>query len=299
MRKLLAFAAALLAFVQIYAATPEQEKTNREIFDRVYAAVKDKADLPTGQLALEIGKQFLGTEYVGFTLEVEPESLQIFLDKTDCILFVEMISAFALTVKGEKIVQAGNGKKFCVRETPSVRKADPSYELLCYNIQNMRYRLGKVNGYGSRLHYTSEWIFQNETNGILREFSKDLGKPFNQSFYYMTTHKDIYKQLKGDDKQTAIVKQAETLLNTMVPYYYISQESLRKPEIISQIQDGDIITFVDTLPGLDLAHVAMACKGDDGKMHFIHASSVKKKVVFEEKTLADYARNGIRISRLR
>lgn len=298
MRKLFCIIAVLLCALQSMSAQT-QESINRRIFDRVYNAVKDKADLPTGQLALEIGKQFLGTEYVGFTLEVEPEQLRVFLDKTDCILFVELISCFAITVKGEKIVQAGDGVHYCVRETPSVVPAKPSYELLCHNIRNMRYRLGIVDGYGSRVHYTSEWILQNETNGLLREITSELGHPINQSFYYMTTHPNIYKQLRNNPEQLAVVKEAETRLNCQVPYYNVSQEELRKSEIISQIKDGDIITFQDTAPGLDLAHVAMACMGEDGQMHFIHASSKRKKVAFETETLADYARNGLRVSRLK
>lgn len=298
MKKIIAIAVALFCALQICSAQT-QEQTNKQIFNKVYAAVKDKADLPTGQLALEIGKQFLETKYVSFTLEVEPEALQIFLDKTDCILFVELISSFALTVKGEKIMQAGDGVNYCIRQTPYVVKAKPSYELLCHNIQNMRYRLGVVDGYGSRIHYTSEWILQNQTNGILYEFTKDYGTPINQSFYFMTTHPDSYRQLKGNPEETAKVKEAELRLCCQVPYYKITQEQLRKPEVISQIQEGDIITFVDTAPGLDLAHVAMACKGEEGQMHFIHASYGYKKVVLEPKTLADYAKNGIRVSRLR
>lgn len=298
MKKILLFAVAL--FIGLHTASAQdQDAVNRKIFDRVYAAVKDKADLPTGELALEIAKQFLGTQYAYYTLEQEPEQLRVYLDKTDCILFVELCSSFALTVKGRRIVQAGDGVHYAVREEPSVEKAKPSYELLCQNIQNMRYRLGVVDGYGSRIHYTSEWLLQNQTNGILYEMSETLGEPFNQSFFYMTTHKNVYKQLRGDDVQSAVVKAAEDRLNLQAPYFYVSQKELRKDEIISQIKDGDIICFVDYHPGLDLSHVAMACTGDDGQMHFIHAGTGLMKVAIDPKTLADYATRGIRVSRLR
>ncbi len=298
MKKFLLFAVAL--FIGLHtAAAQEQDAVNRQIFDRVYSAVKDKADLPTGELALEIAKQFLETKYAYYTLEQEPEQLRVYLDKTDCILFVELCSSFALTVKGRRIVQAGDGEHYAVREEPSVEKAKPSYELLCHNIQNMRYRLGVVDGYGSRIHYTSEWLLQNQTNGILYEMSGTLGEPFNQSFFYMTTHKNVYRQLRGDDVQSAVVKAAEDRLNLQAPYFYVSQNALRKDEIISQIKDGDIICFVDYHPGLDISHVAMACTGDDGLMHFIHAGTSLMKVAIDPRTLADYATRGIRVSRLR
>lgn len=286
MKRLIIIAAALLSFC-IAGLAQDQKQINQQIFDKVYASVKSKADLPTGQLALEIAKQFEGTDYVSYTLEVEPEALQVFLNKTDCILFVELCTSFALTVKGKKIVQGAFPKR-----------AKPSYELLCYNIQQMRYREGVIDGYASRIHYTSEWLIQGRKNHVLYEYTSELGKEFEQTFSFMTDHPDVYRQLKNDPAAVRRVREAEQWLETQKPYWKISQEDLMKEEVISKIQDGDIITFIDTHKGLDLAHVAMACTGTDGKMHFIHASMRAGKVIIEPKALAEYATNGIRVSRL-
>ena len=208
------------------------------------------------------------------TLEETPEQLRVFLDKTDCILFVEMCSCFALTVKSDK----------------------PSYELLCENIQNMRYRKGVVDGYASRIHYTSEWILQNTARGILNEYTQDLGEEYEQKFFFMTSHRERYKQL-ADTTQFIKIQEVEQYLNTKAPYYYISQERLRKPEVMSQIHSGDIVCFVSKQGnGIDIAHVAIAYEVE-GEMHFIHASYGAKKVIVEPKTLADYATNGIRVCR--
>lgn len=277
----------------------EQEAVNREIYERTVAQVKGLEDLPTGELAVAVAKTFLGTEYVGGTLEIEPEALQVFLDKTDCILFVELCTSFALTIKGEEIVQAGDGEHFTVNETPSVRKAKPSYELLCNNIRNLRYRLGVIDGYASRLHYTSEWILQAQTNGLLREFTSELGEEHPQDFYFMTTHPDSYVQIKHDPSQGERIADIEKLLEAQAPFYYISQERLNDPEVMAQIHTGDIVTFIDTHPGLDLAHVALACADENGEMHFIHATTRGMEVLFEPQTLAEYAKNGIRVCRLR
>jgi hypothetical protein len=54
-----------------------------------------------------------------------------------------------------------------------------------------------VDGYASRIHYTSEWIIQNSNRGYMNEFSSDLGKPLDQTFSYMSTHSDSYKQLEN------------------------------------------------------------------------------------------------------
>lgn len=288
---------ALTAVMAAFATTPEQEKVNREIFDKTMAVVAESASLPMGALVTEIAQCFLGTPYVAGTLEIEPEDLQIFLDQTDCILFVEMCTCLALTAKGLAIEQAGDGVTFCDRPTPSVVKADVSYETYCHNVRNMRYRLGKVDGYASRIHYTSEWLLQNRTNGILREFSAELGEEFTQHFSFMTSHTASYRQLASDAAETAKVRLVEQHLEEQKPYWYISQERLFKPEVISQIRNGDIITFISKAEGLDLAHVALAFE-IDGEMHFIHASSKAMEVIKEPRTLAEYAAAGLRISRL-
>ena len=85
MKKELLLRIALLAILSVAAgfifskvfASPISEKVvleekNRAIFDRVYSAVKDKADLPMPELVVAIAKQFLGTPYVASTLEETP-----------------------------------------------------------------------------------------------------------------------------------------------------------------------------------------------------------------------------------
>ena len=208
MKKILTILFALLV-LSISASAQTQDEINQAIFDRVYQAVAPKADLPMPELVVTIAQQFLGTPYVASTLEETPEQLRVFLDKTDCILFVEMCSCFALTVKSD----------------------NPSYELLCDNIRNMRYRGGKVEDYASRIHYTSEWILQNAGNGILREYTQELGEQYEQQFFFMTAHRDRYKQLE-DSTQFLKIQAVEQYLNKQTPYYFISQDRLRKPEII-------------------------------------------------------------------
>lgn len=285
------------------ADTTNQDKKNREIFDRVYTKLAPSANLPMNELVVKVGLEFLGTQYLWASLESVPEELHVFLDKTDCILFVEMSTCFALTIKGKKIVQAGDGEHFALRTDkagkllPSVVDAEPSYELLCHNIRNMRYRLGEVTTYSSRVHYTSEWLLQNQTNGLMREYTRDLGREMKQEFFYMSMHPKTYYQLSQDPCELGRIRMMEEHLNEQKPYFILTQQDLRKPEIMRQIKSGDIITFISPRPGLDLAHVAIAYEVK-GEMHFIHASYGKKKVVIEEKTLADYATNGIRITRL-
>ena len=299
-----------------------QTITNQQIFDYVYNQVKDDKDLPMSELVIKIAEQFLGTAYVSFTLEHEPEHLLVSLDKTDCILFVEQCTAFALTVKGMSIQQAGDGEHYALREEPNCIPAEPSYDLLLHNVQNLRYRLGVVDGYASRLHYTSEWILQNQTNGLMREITPQIGVEHEQPFYFMTEHMDQYRQMLGDSIGQQRIREAEKLGFERILIPNVSLKSLdthsmsgnetgkhgsfNKGDLIitnkltdkeiANLKVGDIITFVDSHPGLDLAHVALAYEMD-GEMHFIHASYGGKCVMKEPRTLAEYAKNGIRVMR--
>lgn len=267
-------------------ASAQGTEADREVFDRVRAEVASVTDRPMSELVLAIAKAMQGTEYVASTLEVEPESLQISLTKTDCILFVETCIALAWTYKGIQIVQGGGHTQ-----------AEPSFELFCSNIQQMRYRNGVVDGYPSRLHYTSEWIAQNERNGVMKEMSGEMGEQKSQSFSFMSTHPESYRQLKNNPEFRKRIAETEKRLNESGPYHFISHAGLLNPDVMSSIKDGDIVAFVTTVAGLDISHVAIACTVN-GEMHFIHASSKGKKVMIEPTSLADYAKNGIRLMRL-
>lgn len=112
------------------ADTTGQDSINRAIFNKVYSKLAPEADLPMQELVVKVALEFVGTQYLWASLESVPEELHVFLDKTDCILFVEMSTCFALTIKGKKIVQAGDGEHYCLRPEPSLVDASPSYELL-------------------------------------------------------------------------------------------------------------------------------------------------------------------------
>ncbi|MBQ9704753.1 MAG: DUF1460 domain-containing protein [Paludibacteraceae bacterium] len=277
--------------------TDGQTLRNRAIYDRIALALQDDTALPLPRLVVQVALQLLGTPYVAATLESEPERLQVFLDKTDCILYVELSVCLALTLKGCRIVQAGDGRRFVQNPIPSLAQDTPSYALLLDNIRNMRYRLGVVDGYASRLHYTSEWLLQNSTNGILYEYTRELGQEFDQQFFYMSAHPEAYSPLSRDVCELGKIRMIEELLNSQKPYFFITQDSLRRPGVMAAIQTGDIITFISPRPGLDLAHVAIAYELPDG-MHFLHASYAAGKVIIEPRLLADYAPHGLRISRL-
>ena len=251
-----------------------------ENFQEVMNLVAGDRDLPMAELVIKVAKHFLGTPYVAGTLEIEPERLTVNTRETDCILFVEMCLALSLTAKD----------------------AEPTFDKYVDNLRKLRYRNGKVDGYASRLHYTSEWIIQGTTRGIFREVSRECGgSPLDQKFNFMSNHPASYKQLKDNPKNVAKIRAVEQNLETW-DYWYIPKADL--PKCIKNIKTGDIVGFNSSTPGLDIAHVAIAYWRKDGKLGFIHASMGKMKVVIDEKTIAEYANaskyiNGIKVIRVR
>ena len=261
-----------------FISTVQYSEASPAIFERVSAALEPYRDEPAGKLLVRCAKQFLGTEYVGGTLETEPEQLTINMDRTDCILFVEMCLAMVQTVKGD----------------------DLTFEAFCRNTQNLRYADGVVDGYASRNHYTSAWILQGEENGFFREVSKELGGVrLDQRFDFMTTHTQSYKQLAGNPDLVEQVRKTEKSLGEG-QYWYLPQSDIST--LSKGLREGDIICYVTTVGGLDIGHVAIAAE-QDGQMHFIHASTKAMKVVVDSQTVADYvlthkSTRGIRVVRL-
>lgn len=253
----------------------ETSDADRRIFTEAVSALEKYSELPEDELLVKCALYFMGTPYVAGTIENIPERLTINLHQTDCILFVEMCMGFV------QVIQMDH----------------PTFDDFCGVIQKMRYRGGLVEGYDSRIHYTSEWIQQNQDNGLLTEITAKMGVPRKEKFSYMSSHPDSYRQLKDSHDLTIRIKRMEDRLTAAGPYYYIPNDMLKKAVNENKINDGDILCFVTPIEGVDISHVGIAYR-QKGELHFIHASSKEKKVVVEKKTLIDYAKNGIRVLRL-
>lgn len=287
MRKLITSIFILLAAETVLMSQDTQDKINRQVFDKVMESFRGGADKAAGELTADIAAFLCGTPYAASTLEGDKEELRIFLDKTDCILFVESCICLALTAKGLRIVQDGT-------PLPST----PSYGLYCDNIRSMRYRNGIIDGYASRLHYTSEWLHQAAGNGILKEYTSVDGERIRQSFSFMSSNSGLYPSLSESPENVRLIRGSEMKLEAAGPYHMIAKDQLKDKSISGTIRRGDVIAFVSSTEGLDITHIAIAYPSDDGEMHFIHASSKAGKVIFEPTSLADYTRKGIRCARL-
>jgi len=235
------------------------------------AIIKNKLDkfskersLPIGDLVLKIGLDFLNTPYVGKTLDKsKEEKLVINLHQLDCTTFAENCLALARTTKSDK----------------------PSVDKFCAELEGIRYRGGKMDGYASRLHYFSEWIADNENRHYVQSMAAQMGgKVLPLNLYIMSKNPKEYPQLINDPTTTAQIQAIEEKISAQ-KFYYIPEDQFESIENL--VKDGDIVTLTTSIPGVDVSHVGILLK-KDGRVHLLHASSSNMKVTVSAEPFAQY-----------
>lgn len=227
-------------------------------------------------------KSFIGTPYKGGTLDGgQNENLIVRTDSMDCTTYVETVLALYLS---------------------SVSKECTGYKEFKDALKLIRYRNGDIDGYVSRLHYFSDWVADNSRKGVLREVTcENYHETRRLSLNYMTTHSDLYKQLRRDTSLISGMKYVEKRW-TDYEMPYIPKECLKSDVLKFDIKDGDIIALTTNIKGLDVLHLGFAI-WIDGELHLLNASSLHGKVLIDSLSLYDYLKDrrkhtGIRVIRV-
>lgn len=231
-------------------------------------------------LMIQNGLKFLGTPYVAHTLEVNSpdEKLVVNLKEVDCTTFVEYVLA----------------KSLCNKQNDSIQ--------FLKNLKRIRYRNGILDGYTSRLHYSTEWASNGVRNGYLTDiagrYSKDT---ISVHLNFMSTHPQAYKQLASSPDNVKVIAGYEKRLSGQI-IHYIPKAKLPK-EGFRWIHSGDIIMLVTSIKGLDNSHLGIAIY-QHGELHLLHASSANGKVIIQPEPLCQQLQNnskclGIRVLRMK
>jgi hypothetical protein len=287
MKKQFLFLFSLLFLVQACAQKAKTEQPDlsdisytekdAEIFADILSKYKDEADKPIATLIPEIGKYFIGQEYVAHTLEVnEDEKLIVNLRELDCTTYAENLLALARTLKSE----------------------NQSFEQFAKEIEKIRYRDGDRNEYPSRLHYFSDWIYNNKENDLVTTPADSFGTPFPNQVSFMSKHPDSYKHLKNNPDYVSVIEQQEKAINSN-NYFFVPKEKLSEYEYL--LKEGDIIGLTTSIDGLDVAHVGVLVE-QNGKLHLLHASQSKLKVEISDEPISSFLKpesknTGIMIAR--
>jgi hypothetical protein len=241
-------------------------------------AQQDNSQKSLNDLTIEIGTWFLNTPYVEKTLELPgEEKLVVNLMGLDCTTYLETVVSLARIAK----------------------RGDLTFESYTQELETLRYRNGDNNGYASRLHYFSDWIYQNEEKEIVKAISKEIGgSVYENNPSFMTSNPKFYPQLSNPHYINQL-KATESEIQSR-KYYYLPKAEIRAHE--AKIKSGDMIAITTSMSNLDIVHVGFAIERE-GRIHLLHASSGSKKVEISEKPLSDYlmtkkSQSGVMVGRL-
>jgi hypothetical protein len=252
---------------------------DREICESLLRSEMGKGDCakPLHKLIVEAGFRFLGAPYEEETLEREgPEELVINLRAFDCVTFVE-----------NAVVLAG-----------LIRAGKTGFADFAAALERIRYRGGRRRGYPSRLHYFTDWLWDNGRRGIVRDITAGIGGcPFRKQFHAVTDRREEHPALK-DAAAFHRMRIVEAACSRRTQCHIAKADLNPAAE---RIADGDIIAITTDKQGLDISHTGIAIHVR-GQLHLLHASSTAGKVVLSDMTLGRYllshrTRTGIIVGR--
>ena len=238
---------------------PLQHFEGEDVFTRIVnnASAGKWSVLPIGALIGKIAMELKGTPYVGFTLELskDAEYCAVNLKGLDCVTFFEDALCMARMLKRGK-------------STP----AD-----LIAEVRTTRYRGGKMGDFTTRLHYTTDWLVDNEAKGVVRILTPDLpgAQPFTQKVGIMSQHPENYRQLAAHPELLPKLRLVEERINAR-SLKYLPMDKLAAAEHL--LQTGDIVGVCTTAEGIDIAHTGLCIQDEQGVVHFMDASSARKSM---------------------
>lgn len=270
----------LLFFLSNSEAEPRISQTDLRIFQqlREYAQKHHLSEKTPVERIPIIARFFIGTPYKSNTLNATKEELPVInLHELDCVTFVENVLAFSFLSE----------------------YSDISLDTFIRNITKIRYRHGEITDYTSRLHYSSDWLYEMGQQGFLTDITQFAGGIiYHPDVWFMSRNADRYPPLKQEAELLRKMEEIETKINQRT-YYYIPKGKIN--EAYNKIKNGDIILITTNIKGLDTSHIGFAWK-ENGKTYLIHASSKGKKVMITEVPLQDYmegisSQTGIMVAR--
>jgi len=154
-------------------------------------------------------------------------------------------------------------------------------------IEGLRYRGGRLDGFASRLHYFVDWLEDNAARRHLVLRTRELGgRSIQLPFFYLSAHPTRYPPM-AEDAVRALVERREEELGRAT-HDIIPRE--RVGAAVAALRTGDVVAIVGAKPGILVSHTGLVVRGKDGVARLLHASSHHHRVLLTTSDLADYVR---------
>ncbi len=226
-----------------------------------------------GEQVVRVGELAAGSPYEAGMLEhylaggaapAEREPLTLSLTRFDCVTLVESCLAVAR-------VAVGGGAS--------------EWDDFAAAVEAMRYREGVRAGYASRLHYFSEWIADGARRRLVRDLGSELGGVEDRRpLHFMSEHRASYPALAD----AATFEQIGAMEQRLDPTPRLVIPTARLPEVSASIENGDVLAFATSIPGLDVTHAALAHRDASGTLRVLHAPLSGGVVEVSRLPLPDY-----------
>jgi len=242
--------------------------TGKHAFARILdkAACEGWSSLPMGELVGRVGTFMLDTPYVNHTLDHSGDSefCIVNLQELDCVTFVEMSLALARMIKSGESGESDLAKQ----------------------IELLRYRHGECDGFCSRLHYLSDWFYDNGKKDLIKPYAKELpgAVKMEKEVSLMSSRPQQYLQLRKHPEWIPEIRKDEKAISSR-PIYYIPKSKVKSSE--QYMETGDVVGITTEAKILDCAHTGLCYRDENGVLRFLHASFTHRRVYLDTE-LSEY-----------
>lgn len=227
--------------------------------------------LPLPQRTIRVAREFVGTPYVNFTLEVHDhkEAPVVNLNGMDCWTFYENSLAIARMLH--------------------YKPGPYTSQDMLHMIEIERYRNGKCTGsYLSRMHHLEEVFHDNQRRGLASNITPRLpgAHRLRREIREMTVQWQSYRYLRANPSLLKPMGEIEAQVSRL-PVFHIPKNRARTAE--AYLQDGDICAITTHANFGYTSHVGLIIRIHN-RAWFAHATSDhdKGRMVIIDRPISDY-----------